>query len=81
MFFESRHVLTCSDSDDCEASSCQGTDILLADAASLLVVNICFTIFSFLPHRTAATSQHRLNFSASLYYQNNSRGWQQVRGL
>ena len=35
---------------------CQGTDILLADAASLLVVDNCFTIFSSVQHRPAATS-------------------------
>ena len=40
MFLDSRHVLTCSDSVDCEASLCRGTDILLADAASLLVKTI-----------------------------------------
>ena len=29
MFLDSQHVLTCSDSDDREASLCKGTDILL----------------------------------------------------
>ena len=62
---------------------CQGTDILLADAALLLVVDNCFAIFSSFQHRPAATSQHEWNFSRLLYatYQNNSCGWQQVRGL
>ena len=40
MFLDSQHVLTCSDSVDCKASLCRGTDILLAVAASLLVNTI-----------------------------------------